>query len=258
MTDDFAQNGFGGPMNAHSTESTGRILVVDDDLRLCKLLKDFLEPLGYRVDTATSGPEGLRMAAAGDFDIVILDVMLPGMDGFEVLKALRRESDVPVLMLTARGAELDRVVGLETGADDYLPKTASTRELLARLRAITRRSMQGGRAARPSNDLPIVIADLRIDPAAHSASINGRTMDLTPHEFGLLLCLARAKGRVLSRNFLMEAIAGRDYDTFDRSVDVHISNLRNKMGDDPRNPRFIRTVRSAGYILKDLDEGGDQ
>ena len=243
-------------MKQSLTELRMRILIVDDDHKLCHLLKEFLEPFGYRVESAYTGPEGLRLAIQGDFDIVILDVMLPGMDGFDLIKALRRESDVPVLMLTARGAEIDRVVGLEIGADDYLPKTASTRELLARLRAITRRSLQSDRKLRPVSELPIIISDLRIDPAARSATVNNKELDLTPHEFALLLCLAKAKGRVLTRNYLMEAIAGRGYDTFDRSVDVHISNLRNKMGEDPKSPRFIRTVRSAGYMLHDPSEEG--
>ena len=159
---------------------------------------------------------------------------------------LRRTSDVPVLMLTARGEEADRIVGLEIGADDYLPKTFSTRELLARLRAVVRRS----RSARPieAEEKEIALGPLRIHPEAHVAVLGDQPLDLTPVEFDLLLSLARAKGRVKTREALLDEIRDREYEAFDRSVDVHISALRKKLGDDPKTPRFIRTVRSAGYM----------
>jgi two-component system response regulator CpxR len=239
-------------MKETTPEGITRLLIVDDDRKLCALLEEFLAPFGYQVESAFTGPDGLRRILQGGFNAVILDVMLPGMDGFEVLKLLRRESDVPVLMLTSRGDETDRIVGLEIGADDYLPKTFSTRELLARLRAVTRRAVPSTRAAGDPSDFPIIVGSLRIDPASHTATLGDRALDLTPHEYGLLLALARAQGRVLTRNHLLNQIAGRGFESFDRSVDVHISNLRRKLGDDPKSPRFIRTMRSAGYMLVPL------
>jgi DNA-binding response OmpR family regulator len=183
---------------------------------------------------------------------VILDLMLPGLDGFEVLKQIRRTSDVPVLMLTARGDEADRIVGLEIGADDYLPKTFSTRELLARLRAVTRRSTRAPAGAKES-DAEIVIDSLRIHPGSRTVALGDQPLVLTPVEFELLLSLARAKGRVKTRDHLLEEIREREYEVFDRSIDVHISALRKKLGDDPKTPHFIRTVRAAGYMLIDPD-----
>lgn len=237
-----------------SEQAVVPILVIDDDRKLCGLLKDYLEPFGYDVKTAYSGPEGLKQALLGAFQAVILDVMLPGMDGFEVLRQLRKQSDVPVLMLTARGDETDRIVGLEVGADDYLPKTFSHRELLARLRAVTRRTMRTPRAGPTQPELPIILGELCIDLAAREVELAGDPLELTPVEFDLLVELARAAGRVQSRERLLERISGRDYEVFDRSVDVHVSSLRRKLRDDPRQPRFIKTVRAAGYMfLKPLD-----
>jgi DNA-binding response OmpR family regulator len=224
-----------------------RLLVIDDDKKLCRLIRDYLEPMGYSVDLAHDGATGLDKAVAGTFDAVILDVMLPAMDGFEVLKNLRRKSDVPVLMLTARGEESDRIVGLEIGADDYLPKTFSTRELLARLRAVTRRSKRAA-PAEPDR-AEIVIGELRVNLDARVALLRDQPLLLTPVEFDLLSSLVRARGRVKSREQLLEEIRERDYDVFDRSIDVHISTLRRKLGDDPKDPHFIKTVRSAGYML---------
>lgn len=226
-----------------------RLLVIDDDRKLCRLIRDYLEPMGYEVESAHTGRDGLEKAQAGQYAAVILDVMLPGMDGFEVLKQLRRTSDVPVLMLTARGEEPDRIVGLEIGADDYLPKTFSTRELLARLRAVTRRASRAA-AGGPSEEEPeMVVGQLRVNAAARVALLDDQPLTLTPVEFDLLAALARARGRVKSREQLLEEIRDRNYDVFDRSIDVHISTLRRKLGDDAKEPRFIRTVRSAGYML---------
>jgi len=177
-------------------------------------------------------------------------VMLPGMDGFEVLKKLRHKSDVPVLMLTGRGEEPDRIVGLEIGADDYLPKTFSTRELLARLRAVTRRSTRKPSGEREGTE-EFVAGPLRVCPSARVALLDDQPMTLTPVEFDLLACLAQAKGRVKTREQLLDAMSDRNFDVFDRSIDVHISSLRKKLGDDPKSPRFIRTLRSAGYMLID-------
>ncbi len=221
------------------------ILVIDDDRKLCGLIRSYLESVGYRVSLVYTGPEGLEHAATGDYHAVILDVMLPGMDGFEVLRNLRGRCDVPVLMLTSRGDETDRIVGLELGADDYLPKTFSTRELLARLRAVTRRARRV--PPRESASRTIVVEDLVIDPDARLSTLAGTPLDLTPTEFDLLFSLASASGRVLSRERLIALLAGRYSDVFDRTVDVHVSSLRRKLGDNPQAPRFIRTVRTVGY-----------
>jgi DNA-binding response OmpR family regulator len=230
-----------------------RLLVIDDDKKLCRLIREYLEPLGYEVESAHTGPDGLHQAQAGQYQAIILDVMLPGMDGFEVLKQLRRTSDVPVLMLTSRGEEPDRIVGLEIGADDYLPKTFSTRELLARLRAVTRRATRAAPGAQPEGEAEIVVGKLRVNPAARVALLDDQPLTLTPVEFDLLAALARARGRVKSREQLLEEIRDRNYDVFDRSIDVHISTLRRKLGDDAKEPRFIRTLRSAGYMLINPD-----
>lgn len=227
-----------------------RLLMIDDDLKLCRLVKDYLEPLGYEVESAHTGPQGLEKVTCSEYQAVILDVMLPGMDGFEVLRQIRRVSTVPVLMLTALGDESDRIVGLEIGADDYLPKTFSTRELLARLRAVTRRSaMTAAQQAQADMTNEIVVNDLRLHPESRKASLNEQPLNLTALEFDLLLSLARAADRVLSREQLLDDISGRDYEVFDRSIDVHISLLRRKLGDDPKTPKFIKTVRSVGYML---------
>jgi two-component system response regulator CpxR len=228
-----------------------KILIVDDDRKLCRLVADYLEPMGYDVDAAHNGSQGLEMIPKGDYEAVILDVMMPQMDGFEVLKRLREKSDIPVIMLTARGEETDRIVGLEMGADDYLPKTFSSRELLARLRAVTRRYEKSKRHTASLNDKDLLVfGDLQIDEKARMVRLGANPLTLTPIEYDLLTCLARSAGRVLSRDQLLDAVAGRDYEVFDRSVDVHISSLRRKLGEDPRNPKYIQTVRSAGYMFK--------
>jgi DNA-binding response OmpR family regulator len=234
-------------------EGRTRLLVIDDDKKLCRLIRDYLEPMGYEVESAHTGPDGLEKAQAGHYQAIILDVMLPGMDGFEVLKHLRRASDVPVLMLTSRGEEPDRIVGLEIGADDYLPKTFSTRELLARLRAVTRRTTRAAPGAQAEGEPEIVVGKLRVNPASRVALLDDELLALTPVEFDLLAALARARGRVKSREQLLEEIRDRNYDVFDRSIDVHISTLRRKLRDDAKEPRFIRTLRSAGYMLINPD-----
>src|ERR1043166_5759793 len=173
-----------------------RLLLIEDDVRLCRLVKEYLEAMGYAVAMEHTGPAGLATALRDGFQAIILDVMLPGMDGFEVLRQLRVHSAVPVLMLTGRGEEHDRIVGLEMGADDYLPKTFSTRELLARLRAVLRRSLITQAAAADRRNAPVTVGDLYVDPASHSALLNGESMQLTRQEFDLLLSLVRAAGRV--------------------------------------------------------------
>jgi DNA-binding response OmpR family regulator len=242
-------------MPAESQEALRtRLLVVDDDKKLCRLIRDYLTPLGYEVVTAHTGKEGLDKALAETFDAVILDIMMPEMDGLEVLRRLRAASSVPVLMLTGLGEESDRIVGLEMGADDYLPKTFSTRELLARLRAVIRRSritaekVAASAAASPP-ETPIVVGNLRIDPNTRAVALDNKPVSLTAVEFDLLLALARVPGRVKSREQLLLEVAERDFEAFDRSIDVHISSIRRKLGDDAKAPRWVQTVRSVGYRL---------
>jgi DNA-binding response OmpR family regulator len=230
--------------------SRTRLLLVEDDVRLCRLVKEYLEPMGYAVSMEHNGPAGLAAALRESFHAIILDVMLPGMDGFEVLRQLRAQSTVPVLMLTGRGEEADRIVGLEMGADDYLPKTFSTRELLARLRAVLRRSLMTQVQAADRRNSPVAIGDLYIDPGPHAATLNGQPLALTRQEFDVLLSLARSSGRVKTRESLLVEAADRDFEAFDRSIDVHISSLRKKLGDDARAPRWIETIRGVGYMLK--------
>jgi DNA-binding response OmpR family regulator len=229
-----------------SASSSTDVLVIDDDRRLCRLIADYLEPLGYKVSAAHTGPDGVQEATARAWHAIILDYMLPGLDGLEVLRRIRTASEAPVLMFTARGDEADRIVGLEMGADDYLPKTFSPRELLARLRAVTRRAVKSPAAAAPPE---IVVGALRLCADTRTAVLGDAPLVLTPVEFDMLLSLAKACGRVKTRDQLLEEIRDREYEVFDRSVDVHISALRRKLGDDPKQPRFIRTLRSAGYML---------
>jgi len=236
-----------------SLDGRTRLLMIDDDRKLCRLVTTYLQPLGFDVTAAHTGPEGVERATTAEepWHAVILDVMLPGIDGFEVLKKIRARSQVPVLMLTARGDETDRIVGLEVGADDYLPKTFSTRELLARLRAVLRRSAATAAAVGHGDAPPaeLVVGPLRVNLDARSALLDTTPLVLTPVEFDLLASLAKAKGRVKTREALLDECRDRNYDVFDRSIDVHISSLRKKLGDDAKEPRYIRTVRSAGYMM---------
>lgn len=230
------------------TQGNRRLLVVDDDRKLAGLIRDYLTPLGYDVELRHNGPDGLAEALESPYEAVILDVMMPGMDGFAVLRELRKKSDVPVLMLTALGDEADRIVGLEIGADDYLPKTFSTRELLARLRAVTRRSR-----IQVDNDAPreLCAGLLRLCEEAHTVVLGDIPLDLTALEFAILAALLKSKGRVKTRERLIEEVSARRFDIFDRSIDVHVSSLRKKLGDDAKNPRFIRTIRGIGYSLQE-------
>ncbi len=234
-----------------------KILIIDDDKKLCRLVQEYLEPVGFQVSAAHSGAEGLTLVREENFDALILDVMMPDMDGLDVLRQLRQESNVPVLMFTARGDEMDRIVGLEMGADDYIPKTFSSRELLARLRAVIRRSAMTGEPTvcdeKQTQD-QMVVQDLVIVSHARTIFQDRTKLDLTPVEYDLLISLASSAGRILSRDQLLESVSGRNYTVFDRSIDVHISSLRRKLGDDPKNPRYIKTIRSAGYMF--LDEEG--
>ena len=230
-----------------------RLLIIDDDVKLGRLLREYLEPLGYWVEVIHNGKDGLQEAIQGDYAAVILDVMLPGLNGFEVLREIRKHSAVPILMLTALGQEHDRIAGLEVGADDYLPKTFSTRELLARLRAVLRRSVLTARQEEQSREATLCIGELWIDPSARTASIGERPLSLTTIEYDILLALARSVGRIKTREQLLIDAANRNFEVFDRSIDVHVSSLRRKLGDNPKAPRYIETVRSIGYRMKKPD-----
>ena len=220
-----------------------RVLLIDDDVRLYELLASYLEQNGFSVTCVADGPQGLAALALGTFDAVLLDVMMPGMDGLEVCKRIRAKSRVPVLMLTAKGDETDRVVGLEIGADDYVAKPFSPRELLARLRAVLRRT--NPEAAHEQ----IRIGEIVIDVPGRQVSADGKEIDLTGVEFDILLALARRPGRVVAREALLEEAGRGDVTVSDRTVDVHISHLRQKLGDDPKAPRRIKTVRGVGYVF---------
>jgi two-component system response regulator CpxR len=221
------------------------LLVVDDDKVLCTLLKQYLEPDGFEVDTANNGNSGLAMALSGLYRFVVLDVMLPGLGGFEVLRRVRKESNVPVLMLTARGADTDRILGLEYGADDYLPKPFNPQELTARIRAIHRRTLSSGA---PSSQQIIEIGRVRIDVQARHVTVNGQRIELTSVEFLLLEILMRLAGSVVPRERLSKHALGRKLQLHDRSLDIHISRLRQKLGDNIGS-ETIQTARKSGYIF---------
>jgi DNA-binding response OmpR family regulator len=221
------------------------VLLVEDDLRLAALTREYLEGHGVAVVHVSDGRKAQDEALTGRYDAVLLDLMLPGRDGLDVCREVRARSDVPIVVLTARGEEADRVMGLELGADDYLAKPYSPRELLARIRAVVRRAK--GRAG-PATEA-VKVGGLLVDPAARRVVLDGKEIVLTGYEFALLLALARRAGRVLAREQLMELAKGSADEAFDRSVDVHVSRLRQKLGDDPKRPRLIKTVRGAGYVL---------
>lgn len=229
-------------------------LLVEDDARLAALVREYLGKHDIEVTVAGDAERGLAVLRRGRFQVALLDVMLPGMDGLELCRRIRAAPDLaalPVIMLTARGDDVDRIVGLELGADDYLPKPFNPRELLARIRAVLRRSSPGAPAAGR-----LVAGHLEIDLDARTATVSGRRVTLTHYEFELLALLARSAGRVLSREQLLDALKGQEHEPFDRSIDVHISRLRAKIEDNPREPRYIRTVRGAGYLL--AREGGGE
>ena len=236
------------------TATRTRLLVVDDDLKFCRLISDYLSRYGYDVTLVHDGLAALQIALSSTWDAIVLDVMLPGLEGYGVLKRLREETQVPILMLTAMGDETDRIVGLELGADDYLPKTFSPRELVARLRAVLRRTNRSV-AATGSNDLEMTVGSISINTGSRTVTNDGELLLLTPVEFDLLVVLANAKGRIKTREQLLNEIRDRHFDIYDRSIDVHISALRRKLKDDPKNPKYIRTIRSAGYMLINPLEG---
>jgi two-component system phosphate regulon response regulator OmpR len=225
-----------------------RVLIIDDDGRLAEMLASYLGPRGFSVEHRESGRAGLEALEHGEaFEAVILDVMLPDLDGFEVCRRIRARSQIPILMLTARGDATDRIVGLEIGADDYLPKPFEPRELVARLSAILRRTRPAasGEPATP----PLRFGKLVIDPLAREVRVGEERRELTGRQFDLLLFLAQRPGRVLSREQIMEALRGEDWESFDRSIDVHVSRIRSAIEDDPRRPRFVQTVRGTGYVF---------
>jgi DNA-binding response OmpR family regulator len=223
---------------------TERILLIEDDPRLAEMVSEYLGEAGFRVSIAGTGRAGLERLAREPFDALVLDLMLPDMDGLDVCRELRAKSDTPVLMLTARGDAADRIVGLELGADDYLPKPFQPRELLARLRAILRRGK--GRSAASK---PLRFGRLEIDRDARAVRVDGEARSLTAYQLALLLALAENAGRVLSRDSLMDLVKGEPLEAFDRSIDVHVSRIRAAIEDDPKKPRRIVTVRGAGYVF---------
>jgi two-component system phosphate regulon response regulator OmpR len=229
---------------------TERILVVEDDPRLAEMLSEYLGQAGFRVTVAPLGRAALERLSAAEYDAVVLDLMLPDMDGLDVCRQLRATSDTPVLMLTGRGDAIDRIVGLEIGADDYLPKPFEPRELLARLRAILRRRVSGSTLA----ERPLHFGRLEIDAAGRAVRLDGEPCDLTGYQFDLLVALASKAGRVLSREVLMDLVKGEQLEAFDRSIDVHMSRIRAAIEDDPKKPRRVITVRGAGYVFAKVQD----
>ena len=225
---------------------TDRVLMIDDDTVLARIVAEYLGTRGLSVTTAATLTEGEALLRRGGFDALILDVMLPDGDGFDLCKSWRQQSALPILMLTARGDEIDRIVGLELGADDYLPKPFNPRELLARLRSLLRRSQMSASGAVGE---VLRFGNLEIDRGAMEARVNGVPCTLTAHQFSLLWALATHAGKVLSRDRLLELARGESLDTFDRSIDVHISRIRAAIEDDQKEPKRIITVRGAGYVF---------
>jgi DNA-binding response OmpR family regulator len=236
----------------HGGGMSARILIIDDDVRLTDMVRAYLSGAGFEIEAAATAGAGVAMAAAHPYDAIILDIMLPDMDGLEACRRLRARGEAAILMLSARGEDSDRIVGLEMGADDYLPKPFNPRELQARLNAILRRRRsgpaEGGQTLR--------FGRLEIDPASRSVRIDGTERALTSYQFDLLAAMAAHAGRVLSRERLMDLARGEELEAFDRSIDVHVSRIRSVIEDDPAHPRRIITVRGAGYLFaKTQDQG---
>jgi two-component system phosphate regulon response regulator OmpR len=219
------------------------LLIIDDDERLCSLLATFLARHGYELLSAGNGELGLKLIRDRRPQLVILDLMLPGRDGFEICREIRKHSRIPVIMLTARGDITDRVVGLELGADDYLPKPFEPRELVARIQSILRRTEPGAATEK------LALGDLELDPSARSFRLRGKSVELSTTEFDLLELFLRNPGRVLTRDWIMDQLRGRDWEAFDRSIDIAVSRLRAKIEDDARTPRYLKTIRKKGYLL---------
>lgn len=219
------------------------VLIIDDDEKLNRLLTEFLSEFGFHVITASHPDDGLEVIHTKEPDLVVLDVMLPGQNGFDVCRGIRETSSVPVIMLTARGDLMDKVVGLEIGADDYMAKPFEPRELVARIKSVLRRSGGGSQAQFKT------FGDLEIDFAGRTAWVHGQRLDLTTNEFAALALLVESPGKVLDRDTLLQGLSGMDCETFNRSVDITMSRLRQKLGDDPKNPEYIKTVWGAGYVF---------
>lgn len=230
------------------TKPNDTILVIDDDVELCELVTEYLESEGFGVTVINDGTDGVEKALAEDFRLIILDVMLPGLNGLEVLRRIRAQSQVPVLMLTARGEEVDRIIGLEVGADDYLPKPFNPRELVARIRAILRRVYPQGSESAPSQPERLTHGDIELDLGTRAVQRAGNTVVLTTVEFDLLEVFLRATGNVMKREELVECVLGRAFSPFDRSIDMHVSKLRRKLGTHPDGSERIKSIRSVGYL----------
>ena len=223
-----------------------RVLVIDDDVGLCELVGEYLQPEGYTVEAIHNGERGVDRALAGEHDLVVLDVMLPGTNGFDVLRRIRAKSRIPVLMLTARGDDVDRIVGLEIGADDYLPKPFNPRELVARIRAVLRRT-QPAESSNASREM-IAVGDIEMDSNTRNVRRNGEVIELTGVEYDLLEILLRNAGQIVKREELVKEVLGRELSPFDRSIDMHVSNLRKKLGHQLSGLERIKTIRGVGYI----------
>src|SRR6187549_374372 len=223
-----------------------QILIIDDDVALCELVTEYLEPLGFQIESVHRGDAGAERALAGEHSLVVLDVMLPGLNGFEVLRRIRAESKIPVLMLTARGDDIDRIVGLEIGADDYLPKPFNPRELTARIRAVLRRAqpVESTTLARET----IRVGDIEMDSNTRNVRRSGEVVELTGVEYDLMEILLRNAGQIVKREELVKEVLGRELSPFDRSIDMHVSNLRKKLGHQLNGLERIKTIRGVGYI----------
>lgn len=226
-----------------------RILVIDDDVELCSLVAEYLEPEGFEVEAVYDGKLGLQKALSEEHLIVVLDVMLPSMNGLDVLRQLRKASKIPVLLLTARGEDVDRIVGLEIGADDYLPKPFNPRELVARIRAVLRRTKGTDKQVKPLVPEVIRVGDVELDPATRTVLQRGKPVELTSVEFSLLQALLLDAGRVVTREQLVDTVLGRKFSPFDRSIDMHVSKVRKKLGDSDTGTDLIKTIRGVGYIF---------
>jgi two-component system, OmpR family, response regulator CpxR len=233
------------PIGHSGAQVATRLLIVDDDTELTRLLAELLGDEGFDVEAHPGGVDATARATAGGYALVILDVMLPDVSGFEILRQIRRTSDVPVILLTARGADVDRIVGLEIGADDYVPKPFNPRELVARIRAVLRRVE--ARAGEPERQT-LGVDDVSLDPAARTVRRDGEPVEVTTVEFDILRALLESAGQTVAREAIAEKVLGRRFDPFDRSVDMHISKLRRKLGERPGGDERIKTIRSVGYI----------
>ncbi|MBZ5707291.1 MAG: response regulator transcription factor [Acidobacteriia bacterium] len=226
-----------------------RILVIDDDVELCGLVGEYLAAEGFHVESVHDGERGLQPALSGNYVLVVLDVMLPGINGFEVLRRIRNSSRIPVLLLTARGEDVDRIVGLEIGADDYLPKPFNPRELVARIHAILRRTRSAEKPQKAQLAEILRVGDVELDPATRTVRQAGKLVELTSVEFNLLQVLLSEAGRVVTRERLADSVLSRKFSPFDRSIDMHVSKVRKKLGDSEGETEHIKTVRGVGYIF---------